>query len=93
MVPLQLSYSTGRTDALTGPVNAADVNALSTIFSKVGGNYTGKQHIVGYGAVGSCTVCNTTLAAAYPSRGGADCPTTCTGKYSTSLLRITAVIC
>ena len=76
-VPLQLSYSSGRADVMTGPLNAADINALDT-FSKVGGEYTGKQHVVGYGVVGSCPTCNTTLAAAYPSLGGADCPVACT---------------
>ena len=47
-VPLQLSYSLGRADGLTGPVNAEDVNALA-VFSKAGGIFAGKQHVVGCG--------------------------------------------
>jgi hypothetical protein len=85
-VPLQLSYSSGRADAITGPMNAADVNALPT-FAKEGGGYLGKQHVVGFGAAGSCPICNTTLAAAYPSLGGADCPLTC-AKGSSSFTSI-----
>lgn len=34
------------------------------------------------GRAGSCPVCNTTLAAAYPSLGGADCPVTCAAGTS-----------
>jgi len=76
LVPLQLSYSAGRADAITGPMNAADINALD-IFSKAGGVYTGKQLIVGYALAGSCPICSTALAAAFPSAGGADCPVAC----------------
>jgi len=76
--PLLLSYSASREDAITGPLNAADANTLVV----EGGDYVGKGHVVGYGRAGSCPVCNTTLAAAYPSLGGADCPVTCAAGTS-----------
>lgn len=78
--PLLQSYSPGRGDVFTGPVDAADVNALDA-FSKEGGTYVAKR-IVGYSVVGTCPVCSTALAAAYPSLGGADCPVACAAKTS-----------
>ena len=75
--PLFLGYSAGRADGLTAPTNTADANALA-VFDTRGGAYApSKQRVVGYGREGGCPVCNTGLAAAYPSRGGADCPTAC----------------
>ena len=88
--PLFLSYSGERLDALTAPVNAADVDTLATFAAIGGGSYNvgsapNSQHVVGYGLAGRCPVCNTALAAAYPSQGGADCPVVCpdtTGSFT-----------
>jgi hypothetical protein len=83
-VPLVLTYSSTRQDAATSPFNSADLNSPTVNISRGGsGNFIeSKQRIVGFGMRGSCLLCNTSLAAAYPSKGGADCPATCASGTS-----------
>lgn len=86
-VPVLQTYSETRFDALTSPFNFADCNNLLNLTNA---NFVDKKRLLGFGGAGSCELCNTTTAAAYPSLGGADCPTVCApGKSSfTAIYRV-----
>ncbi|GMH86457.1 hypothetical protein TL16_g10551 [Triparma laevis f. inornata] len=73
LVPLTLVYSDSDKDAITSPFNAADVAALfndDSVFRDTGS-------VIGWGAKGSCDLCNLATSETFPSAGGADCPEKC----------------
>lgn len=88
-VPLLLSYSGARTDAVTSPFNFADINNIPAFCNATKLGFVGKR-LLGYAGHGNCTQCDTRLAAAFPSLGGADCPDACSAGTSsfTAIYRV-----
>mmetsp|Transcript_21304 Transcript_21304/g.44370 ORF Transcript_21304/g.44370 Transcript_21304/m.44370 type:complete len:371 (-) Transcript_21304:24-1136(-) len=69
--PLALSYSNSREDAVTGPMNYADFNALLNDEDA----FRSQSRILGWAAMGGGG--NIALSETFPSAGGADCPASC----------------
>ena len=85
LAPLWLVYSDARMDAVTSPLNGADLNDV------VGGGSSSKPfrstgYVVGYVRQGSCSdgVCAVGLSETFPSAGGADCMEACAGRQRCS---------
>jgi hypothetical protein len=70
--PLSLVYSSQNMDAITSPLNAADVNQL---FGKDVFRTSGT--VLGWLRQGDCNLCNVALSESFPSAGGADCAPKC----------------
>lgn len=71
-VPLVTSYDEARSDALTAPVNFADLNYLDPATSYRYGHRIGYAH-----QSKECNFCDISMSEAFPSAGGADCPFLC----------------
>ena len=81
LAPLWLVYSDARTDAITSPLNGADVNAVvgSAPGDPATKPFRARGSVVGYARQGSCAdgACTVALSESFPSAGGADCQEAC----------------